>query len=194
MIKIHDKDNLPSTIIISEFVMTEKWIIDSYLHSKNDKPSMIKTNKENGEVIKFWHQYDILHRGDDKPAIVKIDNDFIYEKQWYKDGKLHRENNPAIVKYYNEKKIDQYWYLRGQLHRDDGPAVLYDENQEWFQFGQLHREDGPAVIKNNGDQYWYQYGLLHRDNDKNGNNQPCVIKDNFKLYYKNGIIYNPALF
>jgi hypothetical protein len=38
------------------------------------------------------------------------------------------------------------WYLNGKLHREDGPAVEYsDGTKYWYLNGKLHREDGPAI-------------------------------------------------
>ena len=39
-------------------------------------------------------------------------------KQWYLNGKLHREGGPAIERA-NGTKV---WYLNGKPHREDGPA------------------------------------------------------------------------
>jgi len=41
---------------------------------------------------------------------------------------------------------DKEWYLNGKLHREDGPAIEYvDGDKEWWLNGQRHREDGPAI-------------------------------------------------
>jgi hypothetical protein len=48
------------------------------------------------------------------------------------------------------------WYLNGKFHREDGPAIEEaDETKEWYLNGQLHREDGPAVERVDGTKYWY---------------------------------------
>jgi hypothetical protein len=50
-------------------------------------------------------------------------------KEWYLNGKLHREDGPAIV-YANG---DKYWYLNNNYHREDGPAIEYTNgSKEWF--------------------------------------------------------------
>ena len=50
-------------------------------------------------------------------------------KEWYVNGKLHREDGPAI-EWSDGKKM---WYLNGKLHREDGPAVKYiDGYEEWW--------------------------------------------------------------
>ena len=50
-------------------------------------------------------------------------------KEWFLDGKLHREDGPAI-EWSNGNK---FWFLDGKLHRKDGPAIeLNDGHKEWF--------------------------------------------------------------
>ena len=44
-------------------------------------------------------------------------------KEWYINGKLHREDGPAI----EWANGDRYWYLNGKLHREDGTAIEYDD-------------------------------------------------------------------
>jgi hypothetical protein len=82
------------------------------------------------------------------------------DKEWYLNGKLHREDGPA-VKYSDGTKG---WYLNGNLHREDGPAIHREDgpaiehangDKEWYLNGNLHREDGPAIEKANGNKYWY---------------------------------------
>ena len=48
------------------------------------------------------------------------------------------------------------WFLNGKRHREDGPAVesAYG-HKEWHLNGKCHREDGPAIELSNGDKYWY---------------------------------------
>ena len=53
------------------------------------------------------------------------------------------------------------WYLNGKLHREDGPAVEHaDGDKLWFLNGKIHREDGPAVECTDGTKYWYLNGKL----------------------------------
>ena len=38
------------------------------------------------------------------------------------------------------------WFLNGKRHREDGPAVEYANGyKSWYINGELHREDGPAI-------------------------------------------------
>jgi len=56
------------------------------------------------------------------------------------------------------------WYLNGRLHREDGPAIEFPNgSKEWYLNGKRHREDGPAMEFPNGDKFWYLNGKLHRE-------------------------------
>jgi antitoxin component YwqK of YwqJK toxin-antitoxin module len=73
-------------------------------------------------------------------------------KEWWLNGKLHREDGPAIERPNGSK----YWYLNGELHREDGPAVeCANSHKRWYLNGKLHREDGPAVEWPDGNKYWW---------------------------------------
>ena len=74
--------------------------------------------------------------------------------EYYKDGKLHRENGPAL-EYADGVKI---WYKEGELHREDGPALEWSNgDKHWYQNGFSHREDGPAVEYINGNkEFWHK--------------------------------------
>jgi hypothetical protein len=48
------------------------------------------------------------------------------------------------------------WYLDGKYHREDGPAIEYASgHKEWYLNGKRHREDGPAVEYASGYKAWY---------------------------------------
>lgn len=50
-------------------------------------------------------------------------------KEWYKNGKLHRDNKPAI-EYTNGCKK---WYKNGILYKEYGPYMIYDKfKKKWF--------------------------------------------------------------
>lgn len=50
-------------------------------------------------------------------------------KQWYKDGKCHRDDGPAC-EYTDGLK---YWFKDGKRYRLDGPAVEFpDGYEEWW--------------------------------------------------------------
>ena len=48
------------------------------------------------------------------------------------------------------------WWLNGKCHREGGPAYEGANGaKEWFLNGKYHREDGPAVECPNGYKAWY---------------------------------------
>lgn len=102
--------------------------------------------------------------------------------EWYKDNKLHRDDDlPALV-YLDGTKL---WYKNGKLHRDnDKPAYDSEEVKKWYKNGELHREnDKPALCKFNGERHWYKNGQLHRDG------KPAIITEYFMYYYINGQLH-----
>jgi hypothetical protein len=61
------------------------------------------------------------------------------------------------VKVYNNG--DKEWFLNGKLHREDGPAIEHSNGyKSWFLNGKRHREDGPAVEFCNSYKSWFLDG------------------------------------
>ena len=104
-----------------------------------------------------------LHRDDDSPAYIKYDycdNEnkehcfFARTLQWFKHGRLHRDNGPADISYFDHKQtiFQESWYRNGHSHRIGGPSYCqYDDDgtllfEYWKQNGEAHRLDGPAQI------------------------------------------------
>ena len=76
-------------------------------------------------------------------------------KEWYLNGKLHREDGPAIEWASGGKS----WYLNGKVHREDGPAVEWASgSKSWYLNGKLHREHGPAIERVDGYKAWVLKG------------------------------------
>jgi hypothetical protein len=51
------------------------------------------------------------------------------------------------------------WYLNGKLHRDDGPAIeCANGDKAWYLNDKRHRDDGPAIEWANDNKYWYLNG------------------------------------
>ena len=85
-------------------------------------------------------------------------------REWYLNGKLHREDGPAVESYDGSR----FWYLNGDLHREDGPAIEYaDGSREWYLNDNFHREDGPAVESYEGNRYWYLNGVEYTEEEFN---------------------------
>ena len=60
------------------------------------------------------------------------------------------------------------WYLDGKLHREDGPAIEWaDGTKIWLLNGKRHREDGHAVEYPDGSKYWFLDGEEITLNTKN---------------------------
>jgi hypothetical protein len=141
--------------------------VEGCLHGEDDEPAVeLRSHKPPFEVReRKWYRKGLLHRGDDRPAIVTSTM-----RAWYKDGCRHREHNqPALV---FEGSGEVRYYVRGALHRTDGPASrLLGSGREtaplplaWYFKGRLHRDgDLPAVTYGPGKEEWYAHGLLHRD-------------------------------
>ena len=62
-----------------------------------------------------------------KTYTVKIDNNG--NKEWYLNGKRHREDGPA----FESANGDKAWYINDKLHREDGPAIEFaDGTKHWY--------------------------------------------------------------
>jgi hypothetical protein len=93
-------------------------------------------------------------------------------KEWYWNGKLHREDGPAIEWADGSKS----WYLNGKHHREDGPAYEWaDGTKGWWLNGKLHREDGPAVECASGYKEWWLHGQRLSEQAFNDRNKPIEL-------------------
>ena len=55
-----------------------------------------------------------------------------------------------------DKNGTKEWYLNGKRHREDGPAYISESgNKQWYLNGKLHREDGPAAEWEDGTKQWF---------------------------------------
>lgn len=88
--------------------------------------------------VKSWYKGAILHRDDDKPAIIYPNG----TKWWYQHGYVHRDNDKPAVTVSNGKKV---WYQNDNRHRDnDQPAVIHaDGTKEWWLDGKFIKEKSP---------------------------------------------------
>ena len=63
-----------------------------------------------------------------------------------------------MIEYTVKVYLDGYkeWFLNGKLHREDGPAIEYASGTKfWYLNGKRHREDGPAIEYSSGNKVWY---------------------------------------
>jgi hypothetical protein len=104
-----------------------------FFESQNIQLKLLETYElKNG--TQFWYKNGVIHRDNDKPAIINSDG----AQYWYQNGRIHRNNNlPAIIL----PSGSQHWYQNGKAHRDN---------------------DLPAIIFSNGDQHWYQNGFRYK--------------------------------
>jgi hypothetical protein len=81
---------------------------------------------------------------------------FKNKTEYYKDGKVHRDNDLPAIEYIDGTKC---WCQNGFLHRDNGPAIEYSNGDDiWYQHGKLHRLNGPAKEYANGKKKYYLNG------------------------------------
>jgi len=106
-------------------------------------------------------------------------------KDWYLNGKLHREDGPAVE--YADGNND--WYLNGKLHREDGPAVEGSEGYKaWYLHGKQHREDGPAIECSDGYKAWYLNDVWYTEQEhKEATKSKCKVEG--KVVEIDGIKY-----
>jgi hypothetical protein len=84
------------------------------------------------------------------------------DKEWYLNGKLHREDGPAA----EWADGNKFWCLNGNLHRKDGPAIEYaDGTKAWYINGNCHRENGPAYEYADGTKEYYLDGIKYSEKE-----------------------------
>ena len=94
-------------------------------------------NESKNYISKYWYKNGLLHRDDDKPAVIEYQ-----EIEWYKNGKFYRENDkPHRI----SVKGVRNWLisdpLNHLLHRDyDRPAVINGFNgyKMWYKKGKQY--------------------------------------------------------
>jgi len=68
------------------------------------------------------------------------------------------------------------WYFNGKRHREDGPAVEHPSGAKaWFLKGKRHRKDGPAVEFPNGTKEWWIKGEKIREDRRRTKHLPQEI-------------------
>ena len=75
-----------------------------------------------------------------------------------KEFRLVESEEPIIqTKHYKDGSSVKQWFLNGKMHKEDGPAEIgyYPDGTvsytSWFIDDEAHREDGPAWIEYNKD-------------------------------------------
>lgn len=100
-------------------------------------------------------------------------------KNWFKDGKVHREDGPAV----EWANGDRGWYKNGEPHREDGPAFeSVNGSKEWYledqYYPQINLEDYKILnfYKGKNDLIWYR--LLDEDEVIDYPDIPGLIEKN----------------
>ena len=179
--------------------------LNGKLHSFDDKPSRVSYDGK----IKIWHKNGVIHRENDKPAVIKDivqitssgTEKHISIQDWYKNGVSHRGNDkPAGI--------------RHEKHFSDGQLVLDYSGKFWYIHGRKSRlNNKPSDIStsihqtilphNNKVEYrksfikmWYVKGIKHRDNGpafvSSGKifvGSEFIDESKETFYYKNGVIH-----
>lgn len=120
------------------------------LYRKQEEAIRNQTRLKNGMQIGnghvSWYKDGKLHRDNDLPAIVYDNGD----KAWWSNG--------VLVKVYNAHLAVTRYYAKTPPHKDnDFPIVK----------ALLHRDDDlPAEEYNDGSKRWVRNGQLHRDGGK----------------------------
>ena len=102
---------------------------------------------------KEWYRNGKMHRIGG-PAI-----EYSHTKQWFLNGVCHRNGGGPAVECNDGSK---YWYQNGELNRIDGPAIEEADIKMWFLNGKLHRTSGPAIEKTCGTKIWLDNGKMYK--------------------------------
>ena len=75
------------------------------------------------------------------------------------------KNFTGVVEYSNGTKE---WYIEGKHHREDGPAIICGNgSKHWYKEGKRHRLDGPAIEYGDGRKEWWVEGKDYLEKDFN---------------------------
>jgi hypothetical protein len=82
-----------------------------------------------------------LHRNEDEPSLIVIEDDQIIYEEYIQKGKIHRLNKPAIIKYENNIIVHKEYYYMGLLHNENGYAIEQPNGYNiYYVFGIKHTE------------------------------------------------------
>ena len=88
-----------------------------------------KGTKKDGKSVGKW--FGCYETGEKEGEVNYKDGRPEKSTYWYKNGKIHRDNDKPAVEW---RDFDKFWYKNGKLHRDNElPAIIYvDGNMEWW--------------------------------------------------------------
>lgn len=101
-----------------------------------DKPEQIEMKDGRGNITYgyFGNGIFVRHSDDDSPSIECVGG----RKEWYKHGRLHRENGPAI-KY----DVVEMYFINGINVSDEIKEWLYERNIDYYEH--MSEEDKLAL-------------------------------------------------
>lgn len=114
----------------------------------------------------------IIHREDDQPAVVVIDNEKYnheYSLLYYKNGKLHKDNDEPAVYIKNnsdEKKLVKFFNIKDYIPEKFISNFCSARGfRAYFINGVLHREKDLPAIKSETLVFklWVKNGKIHRE-------------------------------
>jgi len=114
---------------------------------------------------KWWVKNGLLHRENDKPAVVWADG----TKFYYQNGVPHRDGGKPTMEYPTRKKtpstyrIKEWCNNQGKLHHPDNdvPAILFSDGSKIYcKNGKFHRENNkPAIERAGGNNHYFIDGV-----------------------------------
>jgi len=138
---------------------------------RDDGPAEMQYNLCGELVSSVWYRNNVYHNSDG-PACIK-DMRTWKSREWWIDGKLHRENGPAIITKWPGGFSRIEYYIGGVRHRVDRPAIVEKTRMgvsrlDWYTRGELHNDTSPAVLhfhinRKISLREWYSHGVFHRD-------------------------------
>ena len=90
----------------------------------------------------------------------------------YKGCLLDSPHGPAVIRRGSDSSFYQEYWRNGKLHREDGPAVVWRSatgatEDSYYRDGKRHRDDGPAFVRRGADgvreERYYRDGTLIRE-------------------------------
>ena len=100
----------------------------------------------------------------DGPAMTKRCPDGATHEQYYRNGKLHREDGPAVIIRDSSGFVEKY-FREGKRHRVDGPAYIYhyadgSALREYYLNDSLQRRETNSLVAIPGVQFWHPLPVM----------------------------------
>lgn len=99
----------------------------------DDLPAVIESY--DSQLIESWYHGGMFHRIN-KPSMLVYNDKKLIRECYHNNNLLHRDNGPAYITYNDNEQIEiERWYRNGKLHRDDDlPAQINHINNSIFYF------------------------------------------------------------